>query len=155
MQRRLGESLSLVLALRCVVIYCVSNYTGQSLILSLPTVSLMLLCILQLPAIEQSVKQAGQTILTPLVSLDTPGKATVEVVILADPVSQEQDISHCCLFSLCTNVFFAHLKDGHEICFVGDEAFRELSQMDPSADDLITKVVPPLALVPGLLSCHL
>jgi len=33
------------------------------------------------------VKEAGHTILTPLVSLDTPGKATVEVVILADPVS--------------------------------------------------------------------
>lgn len=28
-----------------------------------------------------------QKILTRLVSLDTPGKATVEVVILADPVS--------------------------------------------------------------------
>lgn len=40
----------------------------------------------QLPAIENSVKEAGHTILTPLVSLDTPGKATVEVVILADPV---------------------------------------------------------------------
>ena len=79
----------------------------------------------------------------------------MEVVILADPVSQGQDMSplpHCCLFPLCTiNVFFAHLKDGHEICFVGDEAFRELSQMDPSADDLITKVAP-LALFPGLLS---
>ena len=41
----------------------------------------------QLPAIESSVKQAGHTILTPLVSLDTPGKATVKVVILADPVT--------------------------------------------------------------------
>ena len=40
----------------------------------------------QLPAIEHSVKEGGHTILTPLVSLDTPGKATVEVVILADPV---------------------------------------------------------------------
>ena len=40
----------------------------------------------QLPAIERAVKEAGCTILTPLVSLDTPGKATVEVVILADPV---------------------------------------------------------------------
>jgi len=69
----------------------------------------------ELPTIEQAVKEAGHTILTPLVSLDTPGKATVEVVILADP-------------------------DGHEICFVGDEAFRELSQMDPTADKLITKV---------------
>ena len=43
--------------------------------------------LLQLPSIEKSVKEAGHTILTPLVSLDTPGKATVEVVILADPVS--------------------------------------------------------------------
>ena len=41
----------------------------------------------QLPEIERKVKEAGHTILTPLVSLDTPGKATVEVVILADPVS--------------------------------------------------------------------
>ena len=42
----------------------------------------------QLPDIEASVKKAGETILTPLVSLDTPGEATVQVVILADPVSQ-------------------------------------------------------------------
>ena len=40
----------------------------------------------QLAAIEHSVKEHGHTILTPLVSLDTPGKATVKVVILADPV---------------------------------------------------------------------
>lgn len=66
----------------------------------------------QLPVIESSVKTAGHTILTPLVSLVTPGKATVEVVILADP-------------------------DGHEICFVGDEAFRELSAVDPGGDDLL------------------
>ena len=32
------------------------------------------------------MKETNNTILTPLVSLDTPGKATVEVVILADPV---------------------------------------------------------------------
>jgi hypothetical protein len=37
--------------------------------------------------IEKAIKEANETILTPLVSLDTPGKATVEVVILADPVS--------------------------------------------------------------------
>lgn len=34
------------------------------------------------------MKEKGQTILTPLVSLDTPGKSTVEVVIVADPVSR-------------------------------------------------------------------
>ena len=32
---------------------------------------------------------AGFTVLTPLVSLDTPGKATVQVVILADPDGHE------------------------------------------------------------------
>ncbi|XP_067864529.1 glyoxalase domain-containing protein 4 isoform X1 [Heptranchias perlo] len=66
----------------------------------------------QLPGIETQMKEENQKILTPLVSLDTPGKATVEVVILADP-------------------------DGHEICLVGDSAFRELSRMDPEGRKLL------------------
>lgn len=70
----------------------------------------------ELPGIQEGLKSAGEKILTPLVSLDTPGKATVEVVIPADP-------------------------DGHEICFVGDEAFRELSQMDTKADELLDKAM--------------
>lgn len=41
---------------------------------------------LQLEGIQQKAKDGGHKILTPLVSLDTPGKATVQVVILADPV---------------------------------------------------------------------
>lgn len=41
----------------------------------------------QLPDLEALMIKENQKILTPLVSLDTPGKATVEVVILADPVS--------------------------------------------------------------------
>ncbi|MEE6469484.1 hypothetical protein FKM82_008648 [Ascaphus truei] len=32
---------------------------------------------------------------------------------------------------------YADNQDGHEICFVGDEAFEELSQTDPNADNLI------------------
>lgn len=32
------------------------------------------------------------------------------------------------------------IQDGHEICFVGDEAFRELSQMDPEGEKLLKKV---------------
>ena len=40
----------------------------------------------QLPAIEKKVTDAKHKVLTPLISLDTPGKATVQVVILADPV---------------------------------------------------------------------
>ena len=31
-------------------------------------------------------------------------------------------------------------QDGHEICFVGDEAFRELSQVDPSAQEILSEV---------------
>jgi len=51
-----------------------------------------------------------------LVALDTPGKATVHVVILADP-------------------------DGHEICFVGDEGFRELSKVDANGDALLNEAI--------------
>ena len=39
-----------------------------------------------LPQLEKSVKASGHTILTPYVKLDTPGKASVVVVIIADPV---------------------------------------------------------------------
>ncbi|XP_076833590.1 glyoxalase domain-containing protein 4 [Brachyhypopomus gauderio] len=70
----------------------------------------------QLPDIEAVMIKENQKILTPLVSLDTPGKASVEVVILADP-------------------------DGHEICFVGDEAFRQLSALDPSGNELLEKAM--------------
>lgn len=66
----------------------------------------------QLRGIEDMVKKNGNEIFTPLVSLDTPGKATVEVVIVGDP-------------------------DLHEICFVGDEAFKQLSQVDPKGDELL------------------
>ena len=44
-------------------------------------------CVFKLPDLEDLMKKESQSILTPLVSLDTPGKATVQVVILADPVS--------------------------------------------------------------------
>jgi len=70
----------------------------------------------ELPGIEELVSGSGCDVLTPLVSLDTPGKATVEVVIVADP-------------------------DRHEICFVGDEAFKQLSQVDPKGDDLLNSAM--------------
>lgn len=70
----------------------------------------------QQPEIEATIKAAGHKILTPLISLDTPGKATVRVVILADP-------------------------DGHEICFVDDEGFRPLSAVDPEGNNLIERYI--------------
>lgn len=53
-----------------------------------------------------------QTILTPLLTLDTPGKQTVRVIILADP-------------------------DGHEICFVEDEGYRALSEPDYESEQVL------------------
>jgi hypothetical protein len=38
------------------------------------------------PKIDERIKATNHKILTPLISLDTPGKATVRVIILADPV---------------------------------------------------------------------
>lgn len=70
----------------------------------------------ELKPLQKSAEDSGQKVLTPYISLDTPGKATVQVVILADP-------------------------DGHEICFVGDEGFRELSQVDPEANEKIEKSI--------------
>ncbi|EFJ49306.1 hypothetical protein VOLCADRAFT_59532 [Volvox carteri f. nagariensis] len=70
----------------------------------------------QLQQLEADVRAAGYTVHTPYVSLDTPGKATVQVVILQDP-------------------------DGHEICFVGDAGFRELSVWDPSASRLLAEAL--------------
>jgi len=69
-----------------------------------------------LKGVESAVKAAGYTIQTPFVTLPTPGKADVQVVIFADP-------------------------DGHEICFVGDEGFRDLSQVDPKANQLLDEAL--------------
>lgn len=70
----------------------------------------------ELQVIENRVKRAGHRILTPLTRLDTPGKATVTVVILADP-------------------------DGHEICFVDAESFMLLSAVDPNANQLLSRAI--------------
>lgn len=68
------------------------------------------------PKIDELIKKNNQPILTPLVSLDTPGKADVRVIILADP-------------------------DGHEICFVDDEGFSQLSEFDPESDAALDKYI--------------
>lgn len=66
------------------------------------------------PAIQETIKKNSWPILTDLIKLDTPGKASVRVIILADP-------------------------DGHEICFVDEEGFSELSQVDPEGEALLDK----------------
>jgi catechol 2,3-dioxygenase-like lactoylglutathione lyase family enzyme len=69
-----------------------------------------------LESLQKDVITAGYTVHTPYVSLDTPGKATVQVVILQDP-------------------------DGLEICFVGETGFRELSVVDPQALKLLNEAM--------------
>ncbi|XP_054263401.1 glyoxalase domain-containing protein 4-like isoform X2 [Macrosteles quadrilineatus] len=68
------------------------------------------------PVIDKKIKETGNKILTPLITLDTPGKASVTVIILADP-------------------------DEHEICFVDDESFRVLSEVDPKAEASLYKYI--------------
>jgi len=68
------------------------------------------------PKIDELIKSTENTILTPLIELDTPGKAKVRVIILADP-------------------------DGHEICFVDDEGFSELSKVEPEGNKLLDKYI--------------
>ncbi|KAJ8682821.1 hypothetical protein QAD02_018613 [Eretmocerus hayati] len=70
----------------------------------------------ELEYIRKKIVDTKNTILKDLVRLDTPGKATVTVIILADP-------------------------DGHEICFVGSEAFDELSQFDPKGEALLERYI--------------
>ncbi|KAH0944926.1 hypothetical protein HN011_001363 [Eciton burchellii] len=71
---------------------------------------------LQQPMIQKSIKDNRNKILTDLITLDTPGKASVKVIILADP-------------------------DGHEICFVDDEGFRQLSIPDYPSEALLDRYI--------------
>jgi catechol 2,3-dioxygenase-like lactoylglutathione lyase family enzyme len=59
---------------------------------------------------------SGGTVLTSMMQLDTPGKASVVVVIVADP-------------------------DGHEICLVGEEGFKRLSRLDEAAPQLLGEAI--------------
>lgn len=66
--------------------------------------------------IDERIKASQNVILTPLITLDTPGKATVRVIILADP-------------------------DGHEICYVDEEGFSQLSAFDGASDAAVDKYI--------------
>lgn len=66
--------------------------------------------------INQFINDNKQTILTPLITLATPGKATVRVIILSDP----NDL---------------------EICFVDEEGFSELSQVDEQSEAELDKYI--------------
>lgn len=68
------------------------------------------------PDLSKKVEASGNKILTPLISLETPGKANVRVIIVADP-------------------------DGHEICFVDDEGFTELSKIDVESEKILDRFI--------------
>jgi len=69
------------------------------------------------PDLQAKVQAANpHFIQTPLVMLDTPGKRTVRVVILRDP-------------------------NDHEVCFVEDEGYTELSHTDPHAENALNEAL--------------
>ncbi|XP_022911542.1 uncharacterized protein [Onthophagus taurus] len=68
----------------------------------------------QQPEIEERIRDKHYKILVPLVPLVNPGKCYVRVLILADP-------------------------DKHEVCFVDDLAFRQLSQYAPEDEIILDK----------------
>ncbi|XP_008548307.1 glyoxalase domain-containing protein 4 [Microplitis demolitor] len=68
------------------------------------------------PGIQKKIRENGHKILTDLITLDTPGKASVRVIILADP-------------------------DEHEICFVDDEGFRKLSVPDYPSEAILDRFI--------------
>lgn len=70
----------------------------------------------ELKPVQELSEKNNQTVLTKYVELPTPGKANVCVVILAD-------------------------TDSHEICFVGDTGFRDLSQVDPKGKSLLDEAM--------------
>lgn len=70
----------------------------------------------QQQGISDIITEAKGTILTPLIELDTPGKETVRVIILADP-------------------------DGLEICFVDEEGFSKLSAVEENAEINLDKYI--------------
>ena len=70
----------------------------------------------QLNDVADRCLQHGFKIHTSLVTLETPGKADVDVVILSDP-------------------------DGHEVCLVGEEGFVELSKVDETAPQLLGEAI--------------
>lgn len=72
----------------------------------------------QQPYLNDRIRTAPvqATVLHELLSLDTPGKATVRVLVVADP-------------------------DGHEICFVDDEGFTQLSEPDECSEAEFDKYI--------------
>ncbi|XP_002132911.2 glyoxalase 1-like [Drosophila pseudoobscura] len=64
--------------------------------------------------LHEAVVATGGTVLKSPITLETPGKPAVTVLILADP-------------------------DGHEICFVDEEGFSQLSQEETDGDHRLEK----------------
>ena len=93
--------------------------------------------------IEKKGVEFGGKVLTPLLRLATPGKADVVGKVLFF-LELNKFLEICLIYSeflkLLKVVILAD-PDGHEVCFVGDEAFRDLSQVDPESERLIDEAI--------------
>lgn len=68
-----------------------------------------------------------------MLTLPTPGKADVQVNF---------HFSFIFIIKICSfQVVILADPDGYEICFVGEEGFSELSQVDPQAGQLIEDAI--------------
>ena len=90
----------------------------------------------QLKAHQERVRKINpHYIQNELMSLDTPGKATVQVVIMRDVNDHE-----ICEFSFFLS-FFGLLTLLFFLGFVGAKEFFELAQVDPKGDALIRDAI--------------
>lgn len=88
------------------------------------------------PQIDELIKKKEKTILTPLVVLDTPGKGKNSFENFLKLIS-----TNFASFTASVRVIILADPDGHEICFVDDEGFSQLSAFDPKSEADLDKFI--------------
>lgn len=91
------------------------------------------------PLIDELIKKKEKTILTPLVVLDTPGKGENNFKDFSN--SNQDKFVNFTSFTASVRVIILADPDGHEICFVDEEGFSQLSEFDPKSEAEMDKFI--------------